>query len=1016
MADFTIEQQRALAIARARVRAQTNAAQQQRKKPTATSSYFQTDVAPVEFQAVPFAKAPLPKGTTTKEIAKRYDVDKYSRKQDFQPTPNDGRPQAVLTNPTPGVIPLDQQTVDTLIDFENDEGYFDRLASYYRQGLSPLESGATRLRSAITEFEAENPLPWTSPESIARSRAIADAARRRAAQEEVIGNAPIAGSVGLEEVVANPLDVTQYGEAFANLAATSLPYMFGAKFAPVITTAALAGSGGQQRAENNMQQDATLRDIALASPGAIASMALERLGVERIIGAEGANAFTRALKAGAGEGVSETGSSLAEYTGSTLGTERGFSPEEAARQAGYGLLGGAILGGGLRGGYELGAKALGIKPADRPAPTPPPPPPPPPPAAAAAPAAPAVSTVPVADLSNALGPVGGKITLQEPSGPQEYTYQGIDEDGSVLLADAEGLIYAEDPDQIAAAMKSGVAESEAGLGAVAFGEDITEGLPEVDEEAAPAPPISRRDLTETIANYEAAAGTNLPLDEGIPAQLKAMERDNTPSYMANLEREARQIAADQSAPSVSSEHFSQALNNAATRTAGTGVPFAGDWQQATPKAAPAPERVRTVTTPGGSKVNTAFEVVDAKDLTAATGDLQNRDRSRAATDVQVQDIFSNFDPERLGESLESDRGSPIIGPDNVIESGNGRVMAINKVYEESPERADAYRQFIEAQGFDTSGMERPVLVRRRIDNLTPEARSQFVRESNMDTKLRLSTSEQAATDAAALTPDVMALMASPDVNQAVNRDFVRGFLSKLPVQEQAAFLDKNGNLSAEGSRRLRTAIKASAYGDADLINTLDESQDNNIKSIGGALEDVAPSWRAMRDAVSEGRVRSDMDVTDQLVEAAKIVRDVRNSGQKINDFLAQQDAFNPLDPVTERFIRSFYNQKSGRASGREAIGDILDKYARRAQEQTTEDQLFAAEPLSPEQVLDGIAGEKETDLFNDGKGVADNQQVSEVLSSGSPADMKNAIAKADKPDDKIMNERANLQKQNRGCD
>lgn len=614
-------------------------------------------------------------------------------------------------------------------------------------------------------------------------------------------------------------------------------------------------------------------------------------------------------------------------------------------------------------------------------------------------------------LTKALGPAGGKVTLQEPSGPQEYTFQGFDEDGSVLLEDADGNVLAEEPGAIQQALKVGVAEPEMGVGAVAFGEDITEGVPKVEAPVAETP--AEKPKFTLIDD-----GETLPIDEQLLPQLKQMERSNTPSAMASLEREARQIAADQGATSVSSLHFAQALNNAASRTAGTDVPFAGDWQQAEAPAParpePAPESVRTVTTPGGTKVDTAFEVVDAKDLKAATGDLQNRDRSRAATDVQVQDIFSNFDPERLGESLESDRGSPIIGPDNIVESGNGRVMAINKVYDESPERAQAYRDFIEAQGYDTSGVDRPVLVRRRLDNLTPEGRAQFVRESNMDTKLRLSTSEQAGTDAAALTPDVMALMASPDVNQAVNRDFVRGFLSKMPTQEQAAFLDKTGNLSAEGSRRLRTAIKASAYGDADLINTLDESQDNNIKSIGGALEDVAPNWRALRNDVAEGLVREEMDVTEQLVDAAKIVRDVRNRGQKINDFLAQQDAFNPLNPVTERFIRSFYNATGGRAAGRDAIADVLNKYARRAREQTTGEQLFAAEELTPEQILDGISSPEQADLL--AADADSNAEVNEVLTSGSPSAMKKAIAKAEKPDDKIMNERANLQKQNRGCD
>lgn len=90
-------------------------------------------------------------------------------------------------------------------------------------------------------------------------------------------------------------------------------------------------------------------------------------------------------------------------------------------------------------------------------------------------------------LSKALGPVGGKVTLQEPSGPQEYTYQGLDEDGSVLLADPNGNVFAEDPAQISAAMKVGAIEPKDGLGAVAFGEDVTEGLPPVRAEAATVP-------------------------------------------------------------------------------------------------------------------------------------------------------------------------------------------------------------------------------------------------------------------------------------------------------------------------------------------------------------------------------------------------------------------------------------------------------------------------------------------------------------------------------------------------
>jgi hypothetical protein len=632
-------------------------------------------------------------------------------------------------------------------------------------------------------------------------------------------------------------------------------------------------------------------------------------------------------------------------------------------------------------------------------------------------------------LAEALGPVGGRVTLQDAFGPQEYTFEGFDKKGKVVLTDVDGVTLSEDPDWVQNAIKSGIVESEEGLGGMAFGMDVDEDVAAPPPPPPPPPPAASLDRVVPRAIYDARNGINPLANEDLIDQLELLQaiaesgkltpnrfaqsdfgkNQDTTTIMAlneairidpvgtilKLRERADATASEYTTPpppppptatekpkfTIETEEETAAREAKAAIKSGAVAPpvFSPDVAPPifSPPAGkpkftiepapiaeepelppPPPERIRTVTTPKGTEVNTAFEVVDAKDLTAATGDLQNRDRTRASTDLQVQEIFSNFRPERLGESLESDRGSPIIGFDNVIESGNGRVMAINKVYNESPEKADAYRQFIEDQGFDTSGFERPVLVRRRIDRMTPDQRSAFTRESNMDIKLQLSTSEKAQTDAASLTPDVMGLMASPDVSASANQGFVRAFLSKLPAQEQAAFIDKDGRLSADGIRRLRTAVKSSAYGDADLINTLDESQDNNIKSIGGALEDVAAAWRRMLDAIRDGEVDAEMDTTKQLVEAAKIVRDVRNKGMKIGDFLDQQDAFNPLDPVTERFIRSFYNESLGRAAGREAIADALNKYVRRASEQTTGDGLFGRESMSPVEILDGVLDER----------------------------------------------------------
>lgn len=147
--------------------------------------------------------------------------------------------------------------------------------------------------------------------------------------------------------------------------------------------------------------------------------------------------------------------------------------------------------------------------------------------------------------------------------------------------------------------------------------------------------------------------------------------------------------------------------------------------------------------------------------------LQPRDRSnRTASDVRINEIAARLDPAQLGDSRVSNTGSPIVGPDMMVESGNGRVMALRKAYENHPERAQAYRDFIESQGFDTTGMQQPVLIRQRVSELTPEQRKNFVIYSNEDVADRLSTTERAMADAKLMTPNVIRSYEGGDVTLA----------------------------------------------------------------------------------------------------------------------------------------------------------------------------------------------------------------------------------------------------------
>ncbi|MDE1476256.1 hypothetical protein KKI95_14345 [Xenorhabdus bovienii] len=154
-------------------------------------------------------------------------------------------------------------------------------------------------------------------------------------------------------------------------------------------------------------------------------------------------------------------------------------------------------------------------------------------------------------------------------------------------------------------------------------------------------------------------------------------------------------------------------------------------------------RVSYVNTVKGNEVKTAFSVVEASDLIisnhldgrineAYPQELQPRDRTRLSSKLQVNAISKSLQPEKLSDSGLSSHGAPIIGRDNIVESGNGRSMGIVRAYASG--NADDYKDYLiknaNEYGLNRSliaSMERPVLVRVRLDDVD---RAKFASDSN----------------------------------------------------------------------------------------------------------------------------------------------------------------------------------------------------------------------------------------------------------------------------------------------
>jgi len=167
-----------------------------------------------------------------------------------------------------------------------------------------------------------------------------------------------------------------------------------------------------------------------------------------------------------------------------------------------------------------------------------------------------------------------------------------------------------------------------------------------------------------------------------------------------------------------------------------------------------------------------FKIADATKLIASNNpftfapnpkypkELQPRLRERVATRLQVENIAANLEPDALLTDYKSiDRGAPIVGSDGVVESGNGRVMAIILAAKQHPEVYAKYKEALKAVAPSyalsvelVDKFKVPMLVREK---LTKVDRKQFVEESNISTTIESSPIEKARTDAAKLTLDML---------------------------------------------------------------------------------------------------------------------------------------------------------------------------------------------------------------------------------------------------------------------
>lgn len=336
----------------------------------------------------------------------------------------------------------------------------------------------------------------------------------------------------------------------------------------------------------------------------------------------------------------------------------------------------------------------------------------------------------------------------------------------------------------------------------------------------------------------------------------------------------------------------------------------------------------------GSSYDFAYEVKDWTDLVASNdqlygvnplypSELQPRDRTREASRQQIERMADDLKPELLGESPMLSNGAPIIGPDNVVESGNGRTLAIGRAYDNG--RADAYREFVQnwanSRGMDISGLNQPVLVRTRLSDVDRVA---FARLANESDVAQFSATERAMSDVDRL-PDSTLLKINNDgsINIDGSMDYVRSFVDQLPQSERGSVITSDGRLSQEGKRRIESAIVQRAYGDSNLVTRLSENLDDDSKNVLNALLRAAPQLSQLNDLVKQGG-RFENTISQDLAQAAQKLTDLKANGLQVRDYLNQGQLIDDgLSDGARRFLEVFDNNRKSAKAISESINSEI---------------------------------------------------------------------------------------------
>ena len=514
------------------------------------------------------------------------------------------------------------------------------------------------------------------------------------------------------------------------------------------------------------------------------------------------------------------------------------------------------------------------------------------------------------------------------------------------------------------ALVSGFAGSLSGGGAALVGNLTMNATPEVTWEAQQKQPIQANAGAPVVGLAEPSTE---PLLEGIQDMTPAPEplTEGQRDVMAAMDRTLGVEPSQQPAVDTvtESEYDNGTVTIPGAAVGRSDVTYTADNKPVQFQYAVVPAESLITSNDQYGNVNSAYPA-----------ELQPRDRTRTASQIQISKMAQNLNPALLAESATAENGAPIIRGDGVVVGGNARVNAIGMAYGSG--NGGAYQQFITEKaaelGIDPATLPaNPVLVRitNGVDNYTGLATA--LNETGVKTN---SPSETAKIDASKMGDIIQYLSVGEDgdLNTAENQEFIQQFTTHVvPSGEQDTVMQGNSQVSQAGVRRMQYALFHYAYNDTALLERLAESTDNNAKNITNAMVGTAGKVAQLQTEIGRGEVQ-DLGLQHAITDAVNLYLDAKAGKQTVEDAAGQltmgdngpEAQHDGLTVNLAKFMEA--NNRSGKQI-RDFIDILVDVNMNMAAETATEVSVFDS---GDQQTQEGLYDEAVTayDQQRDGKG------------------------------------------------